>query len=100
MTRPTPEATSGPEHYAKSAHLAEVASRHITEDAADMRIAEVAAYAAQAHATLALAAAQALPTVVQYMGDSDTVTDWATVTGVKPPTPIFPDHTTGTENSK
>lgn len=31
---------------------------------------------AQIHATLALAAAQALPTVEKYMGDSTAVTDW------------------------
>lgn len=72
---------NGAEHYREAARLAEIAARHITEDPRDMRIAEVSAYAAQAHATLALAAAQAMPTVASFCGDSTRITDWGAAIG-------------------
>ena len=50
---------SGAQHYEMAERYADMAHRHLTEDPADMRIAEVAAWTAQAYATLALAGATA-----------------------------------------
>lgn len=47
---------NGREHYLEAERLAVIAARHMTEDPRDMRIAEVAAWRAQVHATLALSA--------------------------------------------
>lgn len=43
--------------------------------------------AAQVHATLALAAATALPTVVEYVGDVVETTEWAVAVGPLIPVP-------------
>lgn len=51
---------TGGEHYAKAENFAAMAETHLTEDPADMRIAEIAMGISQAHATLALAAATEL----------------------------------------
>lgn len=61
--------------------MAANAGRHITEDPRDMRIAEASASVAQVHATLALAAAQAMPTVYTACGDSTAVTDFGAAIG-------------------
>lgn len=50
---------TGPDHYREGARYAAMAATHLTEDPRDMRIAEVAAWTAQAYATLALVAATA-----------------------------------------
>jgi hypothetical protein len=49
---------TGPENYAEAERLLKTAANHTTEEPGDMRIAEIAAMRAQAHATLALAASQ------------------------------------------
>lgn len=71
----------GHEHYLEAARLAQEAARHITEHPADICIAEVSAACAQAHATLALAAAQAMPALLDMCGDSNRVTDWGDAIG-------------------
>ena len=71
----------GSDHYREAEKLLATAQQHITEDPRDMRIAEVSAYAAQVHATLAQAAAAALPVVTQFMSDSDEITQWGRATG-------------------
>lgn len=48
---------TGPEHYLAAERFAKRAAEHLTEDPADMRIAEIAMGIGQVHATLALAAA-------------------------------------------
>jgi hypothetical protein len=48
---------TGPEHYQKAERLLSNAVRHITEEPADMRIAEISAACAHVHAMLALACA-------------------------------------------
>lgn len=48
---------TGPEHYLEAEKCATQAAKHLTEDPADMRIAEIAMGIGQVHATLALAAA-------------------------------------------
>ena len=75
----------GSDHYREAEKLLANAQRHITEDPRDMRIAEVSAYAAQVHATLAQAAATALDAVTGYVGDSDEISAWARITGLLPP---------------
>lgn len=72
---------TGAEHYRRAEHLAFHAHRHNTEHPGDMRIAEITAGVAQIHATLALAAAQAMTTVQPQMGDSQRITDWGHVIG-------------------
>jgi hypothetical protein len=42
-------------HYIDAELMVGNADRHVTEDPGDMRIAEVSAYCAQVHATLAVA---------------------------------------------
>lgn len=71
----------GSDHYQKAEQMAEHAGRHNNENPPDMRIAEVSAWIAQVHATLALAAAQAMPTVDKCCGDSTAVADFGAAIG-------------------
>lgn len=88
--------SSGPEHYRKAELLAEVGNEKLIDslrrDTSDTdedraRDAEYASRffaAAQAHATLALAAAQALSPITVSMGDTDRITEWARATACSP----------------
>lgn len=80
----------GPEHYAEAQRLLSDASfshgitrEPCTRDGRSMTRDQHAALIARAqvHATLAAAAAQALPTVIKFMGDSPLVTEWGRMTG-------------------
>lgn len=70
---------TGPEHYRE-------AERLISEMPAGLPHEDIAMlhHAAQVHATLANAAAAALPTVTRYMGDSPLITEWGQATGWTP----------------
>ncbi|MBM0256364.1 hypothetical protein [Micromonospora sp. 4G55] len=78
---------TGPEHYREAERLAARAEQHITEDARDMRIAEVTAYVAQVHATLAVAAATAIndPSPVAEGQPSWAAAEWEKVAYPMPP---------------
>jgi hypothetical protein len=72
---------TGPEHFREAERLVDNAVHHTTEHPGDMRIAEVCAATAQVHATLALAAATALPAAQRYLGgEGGDDREWARVT--------------------
>lgn len=74
----------GPEHYREAERLLDYIKdgalqdgvRDLGEDAE-----QSIATRALAHATLAAAAAHALPTVIEFMGDSPLVAEWGRATG-------------------
>lgn len=71
---------TGPEHYAEAERL--VAGATVGDGSPFVELVEAATVAAaQVHATLALAAAQALLPVAQFMGDDPQVTEWARAIG-------------------
>jgi hypothetical protein len=72
---------TGPEHYREAERL--IGERRKKRERVSPDSGELLAEA-QVHATLADAAARALPTVVLMMGDNNEVTDWARATGVHP----------------
>lgn len=72
---------SGPEHYREAERLVDNAVHHTTEHPGDMRIAEVCAATAQAHATLALTAVKALELLRSPYKPDGNVSDWAAPIG-------------------
>ncbi len=63
---------TGPEHYKAAERLVAHSQSHTDQgNGADDKIAELAAAQAQVHATLALAAAAAIPAVKDWLGDED-----------------------------
>lgn len=75
---------TGPEHYRDAEQLLASAVRHITEEPNDMRLAEVAAWAAQVHATLALAAATALQPAANDDYVAPVLTEWVKAAAASP----------------
>lgn len=72
---------TGPEHYREAERLLNMAHRYTYGDAADSVVGAALAAEAQGHATLALAAATALPaTRVMLVAEYKA---WAKVAGVK-----------------
>lgn len=68
---------TGPEHYRVSERLLDLAENHTdTRDPRDEELASIFTARAQAHATLALAAAQAATLTDRYVGDGDHVNAW------------------------
>lgn len=88
----------GPEHYAEAERLAQRADALLelaaTQHGEESAVAgfHMAMAHAQVHATLAAAAAQALPTVIEFMGDSPLVTEWGRATGWIVPAEIVDDE--------
>ncbi len=77
----------GHEHYLEAERLIERADAWLEHAALENGEADAVAgfhmamAHAQVHATLALAAATAMPDVSRFMGDSDRVTDWGHAVG-------------------
>lgn len=83
---------NGPEHYKAAEKLLSRASFMDSRGRpTDGEAAANLTALAQAHATLAHAAAAALPIVTQFMGDSDLVTAWGTAIGWVIPAEIVED---------
>lgn len=68
---------TGPEHYKAAERLLAESDNFLPEDQQGC----VYLAAAQVHATLALAAATAMPTVTRMMGDHDEITEWGRAIG-------------------
>lgn len=72
--------SGGPEHYREAERLLELADGLAEDDPGlPVILAE-----AQAHGTLALAAAQALSPITASIGDTDRITEWARATACSP----------------
>lgn len=67
---------TGAEHFAKAEQLLSEVDPYETDRGSDTTLA-----AAQVHATLALAAANAMPSVTAMCGDDDQITEWAKTIG-------------------
>jgi hypothetical protein len=72
---------TGPEHYREAERLLGMAHRFTYGDGADATVGAALAAEAQAHATLALAAATAGQLADRYVGDGNHIDYWRTALG-------------------
>jgi hypothetical protein len=83
---------NGPEHYREAERLLQSADEENFDSPEERGLLA----AAQVHATLALAAATTLPTIVRQMGDRQEVTEWARLTA--PRVAVMADRTAASDD--